>query len=93
MRNLWAVSQGRGEVRSVWGCKVRAKRVIEDWVDRQGKHVKVEWNACGCHPDQVTVTWGRGFYQAATYVGQNKSVFTKRYIKKGMTRVKREIRP
>jgi len=66
-------------------------RVKEIWLDKSNKKILVEWNPCNCHPNDLLMVWGRGFRQAATYPNQNKSVWTKRLMKRGWKRISREV--
>lgn len=59
----------------------------EVWMKPGGDLVLVEWNVCRCHPKDVIVTWGKGFYDAASYTNMNKSVFTRQKRKQGWERL------
>jgi hypothetical protein len=48
------------------------KIVTEVWIKPWGDLVFVEWNACRCHPNNVCMTWGKGFYESGWYGDQNK---------------------
>jgi hypothetical protein len=57
------------------------------WMKPWGDLVLVEWNACGCHPNDVCMRWGKGFNDAGWYGSQNKSAWTKSLLRKGWERL------
>jgi hypothetical protein len=63
------------------------KGKAEIWMKPNGDLVLVEWNPCGCCPNDVMMTWGNGFYDAVSYGSENKSAWTKRLKRKGWERL------
>lgn len=65
--------------------------VTEVWMKPWGDLVQVEWNPCRCHPNDVTMTWGKKFNEAGWYGTQNKSVWTKHLMNRGWVRLERVV--
>ena len=65
------------------------KRTVEIWMNRIGDLVFVVWNACGCHPNDVFVCWGKKFNDAYSTSCKSKSSFTRAKHKRGWQRLDR----
>lgn len=69
---------------------IRIIPVVEEvWLTNNGEFVYVEYNACRCCPDSVTMQWGKGFYQAGSYGTYPRGKFTKELLSRGWERLDR----
>lgn len=61
------------------------KRRLEIWMKPTGDLVAVQWNPCGCHPEDIMIEEDKKTVYCWIY--QNKSVVTKILKKRGWERI------
>lgn len=57
------------------------------WLKPAGDLVVVEWNLCGCHPNDVSMIWGNRFGEAGFCGNQDKNAWARKLIRRGWERL------
>ena len=69
---------------------VRIIPVVEEvWLTNNSEFVFVEYNACRCCPDSVTMQWGKKFGESGSLGDYPRGKFTKELLSRGWERLER----
>lgn len=62
-------------------------KIIEIWEHKIWGRVRLTYNPCHCHPNDLMKESGKNLKKAVTYTSVNKSSITKRYRRLGYVRL------
>ena len=72
---------------------MKVKNIVEVWYHPGWNKLElVEWNACYCHPNDLTIYRSKSGGSDGWYGWQNKSVITKHRVRTNWIRLERQVK-